>query len=205
MLKRFCEDAFNNSYLATIGIDFKIHTVEIAGQVIMIISAKFLSLMMLIWFWVLAETLVKIIMLNCFWRITHDHYIFRRWSFRFGTQLAKSGFTPSPLASTGTEFSPPQSQTALFKQIIWKCICKNYIFSLGRLWVSCWSTTSQTRKASPMWQIGWGTLTSMPLRMLWGSSLGIKWAFIVRWKIYHLEPQSKVRQWCWKNNKFLQR
>ena len=66
MLKRFCEDAFNNSYLATIGIDFKMHTVEIAGQVIMIISAKFLSLMMLIWFWVLAETLVKIIMLNCF-------------------------------------------------------------------------------------------------------------------------------------------
>ena len=128
MLKRFCEDAFNNSYLATIGIDFKMHTVEIAGQVIMIISAKFLSLMMLIWFWVLAETLVKIIMLNCFWRITHDHYIFRRWSFRFGTQLAKSGFTPSPLASTGTEFSPPQSQTALFKQIIWKCICKKYFF-----------------------------------------------------------------------------
>ena len=66
MLKRFCEDAFSNSYLATIGIDFKMHTVEIAGQVIMIISAKFLSLMMLIWFWVLAATLEKIIMLNCF-------------------------------------------------------------------------------------------------------------------------------------------
>jgi len=31
---RFCEDAFNNTFISTIGIDFKIHTVEISGKVV---------------------------------------------------------------------------------------------------------------------------------------------------------------------------
>ena len=48
-------------------------------------------------------------------------------------------------------------------------------FPSGRPWVSCWSTTSQTQKASTVWQIGCGTLMSMLRRMLWGSSLGIRW------------------------------
>ena len=45
MLLRFAEDAFTDSYLSTIGVDFKIRTIELEGKTVklQIVSLKKLA------------------------------------------------------------------------------------------------------------------------------------------------------------------